>query len=224
MTNFVVKILLFTSISLIWTEKIQNPEFATWLRYPAYLAMWLLPAQRAGWRSDIWNTKYDSEIGGPFPPIIHPQKQWKRRVKKQCPPDQKLDLSACKILQSIASGAYTVTGTQFEGVTETWCQVFPTADDVPMHIWRGGGKKAINECRFGCRSVCRVFEAWTLVRYGLVRGSRYKTGEDIHIIRRLGYWLVRITTTICRRESGWGCFRFWGEHWGVGIPNWSYYY
>ena len=50
----------------------------------------------------------------------------KKGTKKQCPPDQKLDLSACKILISIASGAYTVTGTQFEGVIETWCQVFPT--------------------------------------------------------------------------------------------------
>ena len=166
------------------------------------------------WQWDWWT----------FPPNHPSPKTMKKKGKKQCPPDQKLDLSACKILQSIASGAYTVTGTQFEGVTETWCQVFPTADDVPMHIWRGGGKKAINECRFGCRSVCRVFEAWTLVRYGLVRGSRYKTGEDIHIIRRLGYWLVRITTTICRRESGWGCFRFWDEHWGVGILGRLYCY
>ena len=65
----------------------------------------------------------------------HPSpKTMKKKGKKQCPPDQKLDLSACKILQSIASGAYTVTGTQFEGVTETWYQVFPTADNVPMHI------------------------------------------------------------------------------------------
>ena len=57
----------------------------------------------------------------------------------------------------------------------------PTADDVLMNIRRGGGEKAINACsRFDCRSVVRVFEAWTLVRYGLVRGSRNKAGEDIH--------------------------------------------
>ena len=46
MTNFVVKnFVIYINITNMDRE---DPEFATWLRYPGYLAMWLLPAQRAG--------------------------------------------------------------------------------------------------------------------------------------------------------------------------------
>ena len=119
MTNFVVKnFVIYININNMDRE---DPESRI-----RYLAIWLCGFFQHNVqgeeviRYEIWQWDWWT-----FPPNHPSPKTMKKKgTKKQCPPDQKLDLSACKILQSIASGAYTVTGTQFEGVTETWCQVF----------------------------------------------------------------------------------------------------
>ena len=80
MTNFVVKnFVIYINITNMDRE---DPESR--IRYLASLS-WLsgyVASSSTTCRVKKWyDMKYDSEIGGPFPPIIHPQKQWKRRVK-----------------------------------------------------------------------------------------------------------------------------------------------